>query len=223
MIGCNTASWISFQTWFHVKIRHWNSLKFFKIILGMVPCWNKIILGQSTDVGALGLKFFKIILFWHGATALEMKWSKSAIGCVDDVLELSLFCIFSSVFVPRRNLTRNISIGLESLMKDMNPLTRTTRPRWRQCRVSTLTFFWSRCWLVSFYSFLVCMSVLKKCRTENIALCRWRNIKLSKEVNNVRAVWRGPIHFKVGCCAAHGIHHGFCLLKCLFGAMVCVW
>ena len=71
-IGCNTASWIfmlklfmSFQTWFHVKI------KFFKIILDVLPWWNKIILGRSTDGGGSGIKFFKIILFWHGTTALD--------------------------------------------------------------------------------------------------------------------------------------------------------
>ena len=34
----------------------------------MVPCWNKIILGRSTDGGGSGLKFFKIILFWHETT-----------------------------------------------------------------------------------------------------------------------------------------------------------
>ena len=37
----------------------------------MVPCWNKIILGRSSDGGGSGLKFFKIILFWHGTTALR--------------------------------------------------------------------------------------------------------------------------------------------------------
>ena len=31
--------------------------------LDVVPCWNKIILGRSTDGGGSGLKFFKIILF----------------------------------------------------------------------------------------------------------------------------------------------------------------
>jgi len=58
---------------FHIRrgsIKRWNSVKFFKIILGVVPCWNKIILGLSTDSGGSGLKFFKMILFWHGTTAL---------------------------------------------------------------------------------------------------------------------------------------------------------
>ena len=36
----------------------------------MVPCWNKIILGRSTDGGGSGLKFFKIILFLHGTSPL---------------------------------------------------------------------------------------------------------------------------------------------------------
>jgi len=58
---------ISFQTWFHVKI------KFFKIILfhfkrGSMLKYNY--LGRSTDGGGWGLKFFKIIFVLHGTTAL---------------------------------------------------------------------------------------------------------------------------------------------------------
>ena len=37
--------------------------KIFKIILDVVPCWNKIILGRSTDGGGSGQKFFKIFYF----------------------------------------------------------------------------------------------------------------------------------------------------------------
>jgi len=37
----------------------------------VVPCWNKTILGRSTDGDGSGLKFFKIILFSHGTTALN--------------------------------------------------------------------------------------------------------------------------------------------------------
>ena len=38
----------------------------------MVLCWNKIISERSTDDGGSGLKFLKIILFWHGTTALQL-------------------------------------------------------------------------------------------------------------------------------------------------------
>jgi len=38
----------------------------------VVPCWIKIILGRSTDGGGSGQKFFKIILFGHGTTALPV-------------------------------------------------------------------------------------------------------------------------------------------------------
>jgi len=37
--------------------------KIIYFIPDVVPCWNKIILGRSTDGGGWGLKFFKIILF----------------------------------------------------------------------------------------------------------------------------------------------------------------
>ena len=40
----------------------------------MVPCWNKIILGL--DSRPTGLKFFKIILFSHGTTALVWNFSQ---------------------------------------------------------------------------------------------------------------------------------------------------
>jgi len=35
----------------------------------VVPCGNKIMVERSTDGGCPGMKFFKIILFWHGTTA----------------------------------------------------------------------------------------------------------------------------------------------------------
>jgi len=37
--------------------------RFVYLISDVVPCWNKIILGRSTDGGGSGLKLFKIILF----------------------------------------------------------------------------------------------------------------------------------------------------------------
>jgi len=46
----------------------------------VVPCWNKIILGRTTDGGGSGLKFFKIILFWHGTKALYTEAVRSVNG-----------------------------------------------------------------------------------------------------------------------------------------------
>jgi len=52
------------KPWFHVKIKHWNTPKFFEIILFhfmMEPRLKFKKIGRSTDGGGLGLKFFKIL------------------------------------------------------------------------------------------------------------------------------------------------------------------
>jgi len=96
-----------FKAWFHVKIKHWNSVKFFKIILDMVPCWNKNILGWSTNGGGSALKFFKIILFWHGTTALDIIKSCDKMRNTCWILYTFefKFHIYAQVLVNLRSLT----------------------------------------------------------------------------------------------------------------------
>ena len=76
LVPCSRLSWLLLSFQAHVKIFHRIVAWIFMLILfyfisDVVPCWNKIILGRSTEGGVSGPKFFKITLFEHKTKPLQ--------------------------------------------------------------------------------------------------------------------------------------------------------
>jgi len=100
----------------------------------VVPCWNKIILGQSTDGGGSGLTFCKIILFWHGTTAFYIRISiKKEIQSINYVEVSPLFywsvlthvvpwtiygthCMPNSVVLRKGDATGMVTVAMATVM-----------------------------------------------------------------------------------------------------------
>ena len=125
----------------------------------MVPCWNKIILGRRPT----GLKFFKIIIFWHGTTALTRWKFKSAVKILCGSCGSLVFCY------RRHNMDSRLSVlrprpkpQLEDPRQRLRSMFAGSRARSKPCSViirphrRTTYVDAAYCWR---WSSVVCLSV----------------------------------------------------------------